>query len=244
MTDLFLNGLWADRYLLAGLLAASLSVAAFAPYVRDILAGRAKPDRACWLIWAVLASLSGASNVMEGAGTSLMFVAAQVVGTLVVCVLAIPYGSGRMLSRSNLWVMIAAGLGIGSWLVTDTAAFSLALSIGVSALGGARTVYKAYVAPQTETGSAWGLLLASAVCGVYSVGAADVLLLAYPVYLMALYSAVLVARITGLRAADQAALEAAWRARRAHVPPLYATAAPVLSRRSRAQPSHAGRIAA
>lgn len=244
MTDLFLNGLWADRYLMAGGLAASLSIAAFAPYVRDILAGHTKPDRACWLIWAVLASLSGVSNVMEGAGTSMMFVGAQVAGTVLVCALAVRYGSGRMVSRSNIWVLIAAGLGIGSWLVTDTAAFALALSIGVSALGGARTVYKAYVAPRTETGSAWGLLLASAVCGVYSVGAADVLLLAYPVYLMALYSAVLTARITGLHAADEAALEAAHAARRARVPPLSATAAPVLARRSRARSPQAGHIAA
>lgn len=220
MTYAVLNDLWADRLLVAGLLGAALGVLAFLPYIRDILTGATQPDRACWLIWAVLASLSGASNFYEGATASLWFVGVQVGGTLVVFALSVRWGSGNIFSAGSLWVLGIAGLGIVSWAVMDTAAVALALSIGVSALGGARTVVKSYVSPDSETGSAWWILLASSAFGVASVGSLDPLLLAYPAYLFLLYAAIVGAGISGRAAQAERADDVARSLRRMQIPPL------------------------
>ncbi len=224
--DLF-NGLWADRYLIAGMLAAGLSIVAFVPYVRAILNGSTKPDRACWLIWAVLSSLSGASNLIEGAGTSLAYVGTQVGGTVLVCALAVRYGSGHLFNRANLLVLAIAALGIISWLMTDRAIIALTLSIGVSALGGLRTVYKAYEAPETEAGSAWFVLLVASVFGLASVGTLDPVLLAYPLYLTVLYVAVLGARMAGTQAQRRDQEEQEHLLRRQYVPPVTRRPEPV-----------------
>jgi len=232
-----LNDLWVERYLIAGVLGAALSVLAFIPYIRGILLGGTRPDRACWLVWAVLATMSGASNVYEGAVTSLWFVGAQVLGTLLVFVLSIRWGSGNIMSAGSLWVLGVAVLGIVSWLMMETAAVALALSIGVSALGGARTVWKSYVAPDTEARGAWVLLLASAGFGVLSVGSVDALLIAYPLYLLGLYGAIVIAGIFGRAVQAEEAEALAWAARRQTVPPMrrvaFDAAAPTVRRRRR-----------
>lgn len=220
MIETFFNGLWAERYFLAGFVAALLSAAAFWPYIRDTLTGQTQPDRACWLIWAVLASISGASNLYEGAGPSLIFVGAQVLGTVIVFALSIPLGSGRFLCRVNGPVLLLAGAGLVSWAMMDTAAYALAISIGVSALGGVTTLRKAFLNPQSETLCAWVVLLIAALLGVYSMGSTEVLLLAYPLYLLVLYAGIVVALTAGRIARAQEAEEHARHIRRLRVPPV------------------------
>lgn len=230
MTEPFIASLWADRYLMAGLIAGALSVAAFIPYVRDTYRGQTKPDRACWLIWSVLASISGASNLYEGANTSLIFVGVQVLGTLLVFALAIRFGEGGFMNRNGAITLGIAGLGLVSWAMMDTAAVALLLAIAISALGGVRTIYKSYVSPETESNSAWWLLTASAGFGVMSVGSMDPLLLAYPVYLLGLYGGIVLAMMLGRWAAQEQAEEDAREVRRRFVPPLTAVPAPVFER--------------
>ena len=199
MQDL-LSGLLADPIVLAGLVAGVLSIIAYAPYIRDTIAGTTRPDRACWLIWAVLASISGASNLYEGASVSLFFIGVQVLGTLIIFVLSIWRGAGQYLSRENGIILGVSAVGLVSWYLTDSAVYALAISISVSALGGMGTIRKAYLDPGSETQSTWLISSAAALLGVVSVGAADPVLLAYPVYLLVLYLGIVVAMWLGERA--------------------------------------------
>lgn len=220
-----MNGLWAERYFIAGILAAGLSTVSFIPYVAAILRGETKPDRTCWLIWCVLSTLSGGSNLIEGATTSLLFVSSQVFGTLVVCVLSIWFGSGQLLNKSNVTILGVATVGVGSWLLTETAVYGLVISIAVSALAGTRTVWKSYNAPTSENGRPWIMLLVASLFGMYSVGTQDWVLLAYPAYLAVLYATILMARMFGGWAIQERQYEIAWALRRLHVPPVTAVTA-------------------
>lgn len=220
MTYLFSDGLWADRYLLAGGIAGLLSIVAFLPYIRDTWRGVTRPDRACWLIWAVLATISGVSHMAEGADGSMFYVSVQVGATLIVFALSFVKGTGRFFRKSNVITLGLAGAGLLSWAVMDTAIYAMMICIAVSALGGIRTAYKAYLDPNSETVMTWGLLIVSAGFGVVSVGVMDAVLLAYPLYLLGLYSAILMAIGAGRLAQQRAAQDAAWYARRAQVPPL------------------------
>ncbi|MEL6957539.1 MAG: hypothetical protein AAGL89_01140 [Pseudomonadota bacterium] len=246
MFETFLNGLWADRFLIAGTLAAILSMVAFYPYIRDTWRGTTQPDRACWLIWSVLASISGASNLYEGAGASMVFIGAQVLGTLIVFALSITRGSGRFLDHGNVVILGVAGIGLISWAMMDTALYALMLSIGVSALGGLTTASKAYRSPTSETASAWVLLLAASTFGLFSVGSTDPLLLAYPVYLFVLYAGILLAQLAGQAAEAERVEDAARAVRRTIVPPL--TSLPVFERATAPVPmqdtSQSARLAA
>lgn len=180
-----------------GLLSAGLSVAAFLPYIRDTIRRDCVPQRASWFIWSVLSSISLGSQVFEGATTSLWFAAAQVAGTLAVFTLSLFYGFGRLTSRIDFMVILLAGGGLYIWYLTENSVYALAISISVSLLGGAVTVAKAYLHPQTETLSTWCICLLASFFAILAVGELDPVLLAYPLYILVLNSAIVCAILKG-----------------------------------------------
>lgn len=184
-----------------GVLSGLLSALAFLPYIRDTLRGASQPLRSSWLIWSVLASISFASQVAEGAGASLWFAGTQTAGTVAVMLLSIRRGTGSYLRGSDGLVLLGAAVGLWLWAVTDAPAWALVISISISLMAGSVTVRKAYERPQTETLATWVLSLAGACCAIASVGTLTPALLAYPVYLLLLNGAIVLAILMG-RARD------------------------------------------
>ncbi|MEM6944669.1 MAG: hypothetical protein AAF565_13040 [Pseudomonadota bacterium] len=182
---------------LCALIAFALSVIAFYPYLRDTIAWKTRPQRASWLIWSVLSSISFVSQVAEGASTSLVYAGVQCAGTLTILALAWSRGLGGFLHPRDLLVISAAGAGLAIWYVTEDAAWALAISCSISLVGGTVTVAKAYWNPQTETMSFWMISFLAACFGAGSVGMWDPILLMYPVYLMVLKTAIITAMVLG-----------------------------------------------
>lgn len=181
----------------AGILSGILSTFAYLPYIIDTVARRTQPQRASWLIWSVLGSIAFFSQVFEGATESLWFAGVQVSGTIIVFLLSIIVGVGSYLSRTDCFVLLAAGVGLLLWYYTDTAVYALAITISISLLGGTVTVAKAFRDPGSETMSTWAISCVASVFAIISVGKADLILLAYPLYLFALNSAIVLAMMLG-----------------------------------------------
>lgn len=182
---------------LYGVIAACLGTMAFLPYLRDTLAGRTQPQRASWLIWAVLSFVALASQFWEGATTSLWFAAAKVSGTVLICIIAIWKGTGGYWDRRDSWVLALAGLGLVLWAMTETAVYALAISITISFLGGTITIAKAFADPDSETISMWLVSFVAACFAIAAVGGFDPVLMAYPAYLFVLNAAILLAMLAG-----------------------------------------------
>lgn len=186
-----------------GVLSAALSLFAYVPYIMDTLAKRTQPERASWLIWSTLGSIAFFSQLYEGATDSLWFAAVQVSGTIIVFVLSIRLGAGDYLSKKNLVIFFVAACGLVAWYFTETAVYALTITISISLLGGAVTVQKAYEDPESETMSTWAVSLLASVCAVLSVGKVDWVILAYPLYLLALYGAIVGAMTLGRVAGNE-----------------------------------------
>ncbi|KIC48103.1 hypothetical protein [Tateyamaria sp. ANG-S1] len=186
-----------DPLRLFGIASAVLSIYAFYPYARDVVRGRTQPQRACWLIWSVLGSIALVSQIVEGATESLWFAAIQVGWTVVIFGLAIWRGQGRFLNPGDESILAAAAIGLGLWATTDSAAYALFITISISMLGGAATIAKAYRAPGTETMSTWVISWAASACAICAVGSLDRVLLAYPLYLLCLYTGIILAMAMG-----------------------------------------------
>lgn len=182
---------------LLGIASGILSLFAFIPYVTDTLARRTKPHRASWFIWSVLSLISFFSQVYEGAGASLWFAGAQSFGTCLIFLISIRLGFGGHLSRKDGYILTAAGLGIVLWYFTDTAAYALGISIGISFLGGLATIAKAYRDPDSETLQMWGMSLVASFFAVSSIATFDLILLAYPLYLLILNTGIVTAILIG-----------------------------------------------
>ncbi|MDJ0614508.1 MAG: hypothetical protein QNJ29_12635 [Rhizobiaceae bacterium] len=187
----------ANTLFVFGVLSGVLSTFAYVPYIVDTLKQRTAPDRACWLIWSTLGSIAFFSQLYEGAGASLWFAGVQVSGTIIVFLLSVKFGAGEYLSIKNQRILLTAALGLVAWYLTENAAYALAITISISLLGGLVTVQKAFIDPDSETLSTWIVSLIASICAVLSVGKLDWTLLAYPLYLLTLYTAIVVAMMFG-----------------------------------------------
>ncbi|WP_299548575.1 hypothetical protein [uncultured Tateyamaria sp.] len=170
----------------AGIAAAVLSVYAFWPYIRDILTNRTRPERASWLIWAVLSAVSLLSQAYEGADGSLGFAIAQTAGTVIICGLTFWKTTGLRFKTDDSQVLTATAVGIWLWAEMESAAYSLFVTITMSMMGGLLTMQKAFLDPKSETWATWAAFFVSAALAVVAIGGADWLLLAYPLYVMVL----------------------------------------------------------
>lgn len=195
MLDLLFQG--GDPLRLFGIASALLSIFAFFPYARDTIKGRTQPQRACWLIWSVLGSIALITQIVEGATESLWFAAIQVGWTIAIFIMAIWRGTGRFLKAGDEYILAAAAMGLVLWAFTQDASYALIITISISLLGGLATVVKAYRAPGTETMATWIVSWIAAACAVVAVGTLDWILLAYPLYLLLLYTGIVVAIIMG-----------------------------------------------
>ncbi|MEM1237226.1 MAG: hypothetical protein AAGI10_09670 [Pseudomonadota bacterium] len=138
-----------------------------------------------------------ASQIAEGATSSLFFAGAQCCGTLTIFLLSISRGAGSYLKGCDGAVLAAAAFGLVLWYVTDSAVWALGISCGISLLGGMITVIKAYRVPTSETASFWVLSFLASIMAVGSVGTLDPVLLVYPAYLFTLKAAILIALVMG-----------------------------------------------
>ena len=182
---------------ICGIVAGVLSVFAYLPYIADTLKGQTRPQRSTWMIWSILSSMSFFSQLAEGATDSLWFSGVQASGTIIVSLLSIRFGTGNFLNRADSFILMGAAFGLCLWYVTDTAVYALAISIGISALGGVLTVTKAYRDPGSESMVAWLVSFTATIFAIASIGKVDAVLLAYPVYLFVLYGVIIIAILLG-----------------------------------------------
>ena len=180
-----------------GILSGVLSTLAYIPYVIDTAMRRTRPQRETWLIWSVLGTIAFFSQVYEGAGDSLWFAGVRVSGAVIVLCLAIRVGAGRQLKTSDYLILACAAAGLLLWYNTESAAYALAITISISLLGGGVTVLKAYRRPGSETMATWVVSIVASLCAILSVGRFDPILLAYPLYLFTIHSAIVAAMVLG-----------------------------------------------
>ena len=166
---------------LLGVLAGVLGAADTVPYVRDILAGRTRPYRWTWLIWAVLAIVVCASQRADGASWSLLMAATQAVLTSVIFVLAIRRGEGVLGTGERVMLAIAAG-GVVGWMVAGEPVVATACVVVADLIGAAMMLPKTYRDPDSETLATFALASVAGALAAGAVGRLDASLLLYPVY--------------------------------------------------------------
>ncbi len=183
---------------LFGYISGILVILSFVPYIKDIFKNTTKPERASWLIWAILGLVIFFAQLAKGASNSLWFTGAQVLGDLTVFILAIKYGVGGLIKR-DIIALFAAGLGLVLWYLTSEAAVALFIAIAIDATGLFLTVVKSYEKPSTETMSAWVLTGLAGLFAIFSVGKINLSLLAWPVYIFLAGLVVVIAIMLGLK---------------------------------------------
>ena len=139
-----------------------LELLATGVYIRAILRQEILPSRASWLIWAPLEWLTVASTFEGGGGLVLAKLAAGALGTSVICLLALRYGSGGR-TRIDLGCFTVTLVGIGLWATLGEPLLALTIFLPADLTGAVPTLLATWRSPRSERTQPWLLhLLATA----------------------------------------------------------------------------------
>lgn len=152
------------------------------PYIRDIFKGKTKPERASWLIWAVLGWISALSQFYMDGTFSVIFTIGNTIGLSLIALLSIKYGVGGFTKRDKIG-LLGAVLSLVLWYFTKEPAVALFLVIVVDFIGAILTIIKSNEQPHTETLSMWLWAGVFGFMGAISVGSWDPALIVYPIYI-------------------------------------------------------------
>lgn len=164
--------------------------ASYVVYIRDIIRGITKPERASWFIWSVLGLIALTSQYALGARASLVLVLTQTIGVTLIFILSLWRGVG-LPGYKDIMALFFAGLGLLLWYFTESPLVALVIVIAIDAIGVVLTAIKAYSDPYSETVSAWvlaGLAGTVTLCTLQSYSLGIVL---YPIYTILLNVVVL-----------------------------------------------------
>jgi hypothetical protein len=181
-----------------GYLSGIFIVLGFIPYIRDILRGKTKPQRATWFIYTVLSSIAFFSQLAKGATFSLWLTGIDTIAVVAIFLFSFRYGVGGY-GNKDFMALLIAGIGLALWYYTKEAAIALYLVIGVDAAGTYLTIDKTYKDPESETTIAWILSAVAGIFSMISVGSPDIILLSYPFYIFLANTAVVMTIELGKR---------------------------------------------
>ncbi len=186
-----------------GIAAGIVGIIGYAPYIRDILAGQTKPERASWLIWSLEYGALFFAQLAKGATDSLWLVGLQMLGMTAVFILSVRYGAGGF-SKGKIALLLCVCAALVSWYLASDPTIALFILIAIEASGVVLTVKKVYKDPGSETLVMWALIGTAGLLGIPSVGAGSAAILyLYPVALIFMNYAVVIASWMGTRKAAQ-----------------------------------------
>lgn len=163
-------------------------------YIRETLAGRAKPHVFSWFIWGLSTLLIAWGQYEAGAGwgASIAFLGA------ILCFLRAAFAikrGVRTITRSDLTSLIVCLLAIAAWFILKTPLWSIAMLTIVDLVAFYPTVRKSWHDPYNEPVSNHFYVAALCVVALISIEDANVATLLYPLALFTssmLYSIFLV----------------------------------------------------
>lgn len=166
---------------LLGQAAAILAFVGLIPYIRSILRGETKPNRASWFIWLIINCSLVASYHSSGATTTIWLNLAYVITTSTIFILSLKYGVGGY-TKLDISCLVGAGAGLYLWWLTKNPLTALYLNVFVDALGFIPTIKKAYLQPKTENKLSWNISTLSNALNVTALTSWQFKIALFPVY--------------------------------------------------------------
>ena len=162
-----------------GVIALGLSVSANIPYVIEIVRGQAKPNRISWLIWTALGLVYFLSTILDTGAT--LFTAGELIGPVIIFLLALKYGSGGNNKFDYISLLIAA-VAFALLFILDGVLISLLLALFIDSIGIFLTIRKLREDPTSESRAFWIIGAISAIFALLSLEEFTLEALLFPVY--------------------------------------------------------------
>lgn len=167
-----------------GWLAGIVGFAAFIPYIFAILRGKTTPNRATWIIWTVVSTVSLFSYGASGAEHTIWYPISDALAPFIILLLSIKQGEGGW-TQLDRGCLVTAGIGVFFWWLFGSALLGLCMSLLADAMGAIPTMIKVYQRPKSEDRNAWAMTF---IAVVLNLGAVEnwhsFSILVYPIYML------------------------------------------------------------
>jgi hypothetical protein len=149
-------------------MAAVIAVGGAVPYVLDTLRGRTRPNRATWMVYAIVGSLAVVSSYAAGGRWSLLLGVAYAIGPCAILLASIRHGEGGWspLDRGCLGL---AACGLVGWAVSGDARTGVVLETLADAAGTVPTWVKAWRDPAHENRPAWTIYAFASALNLFAI---------------------------------------------------------------------------
>src|SRR3990167_6846765 len=178
-----------------GITAGILALVGYIPYIISILAGKTRPNKATWFIWALVGGLLAFSYLAEGDANSIWLPLGYFVGPLITALLSLRYGYAAW-SRVDTYCIIIAFISIIPWLFAKNAIFTLLINVFIDSTGAIPTIIKTYHEPDTEDMTAWTIFFIANTIKLFSISDWNLAAI-YPIYLFFLAGEMIILILRG-----------------------------------------------
>ena len=172
-------------------------------YVSDILKGRAKPQRATFLIFTLLSAIAFYGQLKLGARLPLIFTGMDVFGSLAVFLLSLKYGVSGF-SRADKYAISVATVGVVISAIANQPTLAIVGVITADLAAMYLTLRKTYLKPETEPYRSWIMFGFAAVFSALSSKHYTFALLLYPLYIALATFAIPLCKYLGTRRQNSA----------------------------------------
>ncbi|RIL12150.1 MAG: hypothetical protein DCC75_00960 [Proteobacteria bacterium] len=176
-------------------LSAVISAAGAYAYIRDTLAGKTKPNRVSWSMWA-LAPLVGTAAAIGSDADIWATVRTFLAGFLPLLVFAASFVNPKSYWNLTTFDLLCGALSLLAlvvWLGVDSPRLAILLAASGDGLACIPTVIKAWRYPETETGSTYIASFVSVVMVIPSIPAWNIENSAFQIYLLIANTLLLIA---------------------------------------------------
>ncbi len=167
-----------------GIIAGILSIAGYIPYIISILQRKTKPNKATWIIWAIVGGLLAFSYLVEGDRHTIWLPLGYFIGPLIVAILSFWYGYSEW-TRLDKICLVVAVMSVIPWIFSKDAMITLLINVLIDASGAIPTLVKTFREPDTEDCLAWVIFFIANTIQVIAINYWNLAAI-YPIYLFIL----------------------------------------------------------
>lgn len=178
--------------IILGIIAISLSIIAFTPYIYNIFRNKTKPHAFSWFLWGLLAGIAFFAQLSGGGG-----IGAWVTGinsALCLFIAGITFVKYKIsyVKRLDWFCFFGAIFGIIIWLITDNPLIATIIVAIINVIVLIPTFRKAYNHPHEETATTYGVNIIRSFIGILALQTINLTTWLFPATLIFTNSSLLI----------------------------------------------------
>jgi len=161
----------------------AFTVIAYVPYIVSIFRNRTKPNRTTWLVLFLIGAITFIVYRDAGAQATLGVALANVVGPLVVFILAIKFGEGWK-GKGDFKYLVFSAIAIALWQLYDSPVIGLVFNLLADFIAFLPTIKKSFQEPWTEDLPTWCIFTLGGIINLLAIEQWQFHIVIYPLYIL------------------------------------------------------------